>query len=99
HHRYPHSFPTRRSSDLVPDPVMHMAPVLKAIEKLVVMAHGVDLRLDVTQFINRLHLARNTGADAAELTAHMGIALVSLVFQRGRSEEHTSELQSRENLV
>ena len=64
-----------------------MAPILKAVEKLVVMAHGVDLRLHMAQFVNRLHLAGNACADAAKLPPHMGVTLISLVFERGHAGE------------
>ena len=71
----------------IPHAVVHMAPILKAVEKFVVMAHGVDLRLHMAQFVDRLHLAGNARADAAELPPHMGIALKSLIFERGYAGE------------
>src|SRR5690606_42162133 len=66
-----HSFPTRRSSDLVQDqPVMRMAPERPG--------HAL-LQL-------RLHLLRRLSPGQPGAVAD-------------RSEEHTSELQSREKLV
>ena len=59
---------------------MHMRPVLKAIKELVVMAHGMNLGLYMTQLINRLHLRGNPRTNTTELTADMGITLIGLIF-------------------
>src|SRR5436309_11783201 len=70
-----HSFPTRRSSDLVP-----MLPL---------DAHAEDARLD-----QHVQVVRNGGLRYVEQLRDLSQPTVS-----HRSEEHTSELQSRENLV
>src|SRR5690606_41312196 len=81
-HRDLHSFPTRRSSDLVlfssmygmvsPDPEIYELPMeANPIE------YGVGK------------------AGIVQMTKYLAVHWA----QKGRSEEHTSELQSRENLV
>src|SRR5690606_39972163 len=82
------SFPTRRSSDLV-------CAVLRVL-------HAIDdsaLRREVEEAIGMRELRAT--AIAAELTARGRPISDQAVarHRRGRSEEHTSELQSRENLV
>src|SRR5690606_42153766 len=77
-HRYLHSFPTRRSSDLAVGD--YIAP---AAERLAQSVKSVQL--------GRLSL----GATGAWLKERQGEHSVAV----NRSEEHTSELQSRENLV
>src|SRR5690606_41376928 len=87
------SFPTRRSSDLLAD-AFQQGAVLADVEGLLalVVTGGRAYRID--QFLalarNRFHRVQ-TGTDRAETgLVNAGTA---------RSEEHTSELQSRENLV
>src|SRR5690606_41670889 len=82
-----HSFPTRRSSDLL----------LGAIAE---DAAARGLRLEVA-FLGSYELVRQAQQRQLDLAVgftplppHRGVASLSL-----RSEEHTSELQSRENLV
>src|SRR5690606_41724845 len=92
HHRYLHSFPTRRSSDLqgeigwVLDPA-HGGQGFASEAVRAVLALGFDHY--------RLH--RITAQMDARNSA--SAALARRVGLRLRSEEHTSELQSRENLV
>src|SRR5690606_42148038 len=74
HHRDLHSFPTRRSSDLV------LAGVGQQVDEDLVEALGVGVHP---------HPGR-----AVDLDVEVGD-----LHRLGRSEEHTSELQSRENLV
>src|SRR5690606_40393939 len=74
-HRYQHSFPTRRSSDL------KERGLLQPIDSEV-------LRANVPA-----HLRDPEGYWFAQVRRHVGAEHL------GRSEEHTSELQSRENLV
>src|SRR5690606_41331393 len=87
------SFPTRRSSDLARDPQREQA----------VQADGVEVRA----FEPVLALGR-AAATAGDEPAQVGVAsaildqqhqLEAVVEAELRSEEHTSELQSRENLV
>src|SRR5690606_41867887 len=94
-HRALHSFPTRRSSDLV--------VVLAATIATLLLAAGIAFHLSgtVTRPLRQaILLAR--GIAGGDLTQEIrvdrrdeaGEMLLAL-----RSEEHTSELQSRENLV
>src|SRR5690606_41643437 len=84
-------FPTRRSSDLLVDALVVPLPV--AIHGLVT---GIEVRVGV---------AARGAADAhrAHRAQEPHPRLEPEVLRRerahGRSEEHTSELQSRENLV
>src|SRR5690606_40387921 len=86
-----HSFPTRRSSDLVE-----------------VGLYRIQIKEGYPEFVggSNRNLSRRPQSILYEIR-HQGAGLVFDGFQRGkqilfgdnRSEEHTSELQSRENLV
>src|SRR5690606_40041116 len=81
-HRHPHSFPTRRSSDLI----------------------GGRRYDDTDPYRRRTRLRRCRSADARYLAPAARDAAPLCTHRRSsddapRSEEHTSELQSRENLV
>src|SRR5690606_39885415 len=82
-----HPFPTRRSSDLLPrhrlDDVLVQRDLVRHPEQRVVA--DVDLRL--TRGADLVVLDLDVDARFDETPGHL------------RSEEHTSELQSRENLV
>ena len=60
---------------------MHVTEFLETIEELVVVAHRMDLGLHVAQLIQGLHLAGHPGTHTTKLTANMGKALISLIFQ------------------
>src|SRR5437660_1599679 len=92
----PPSFPTRRSSDLSRRPEPEGAVDVEPRPRL-----GGCVR-------DRIEVVERPGVDLARLPAHdrrplaepKGIDLhPSLVVRRDRSEEHTSELQSRGHLV
>src|SRR5690606_39539207 len=86
-HRDLHSFPTRRSSDLR---IMHgkISPIAHRGSDLF---EGLPSPLDVTRY-HSLIIERDTLPPELEVLAWTD--------EPGwRSEEHTSELQSRENLV
>src|SRR5690606_40881043 len=96
-HRDLHSFPTRRSSDLYMEEA-------ERFDWLVAMNDGQILATGTPQ-----ELLQRTGTpnlDAAFIAllpeelrkGHHDIEIPKREFG-GRSEEHTSELQSRENLV
>src|SRR5690606_40361395 len=95
-HLHLHSFPTRRSSDLDAD-VRHIrTPCVSSRTGW----HKPDRYTATLRKAGLLAGARHTGAD---LAGHPGAADAAVahrvLVQVLRSEEHTSELQSRENLV
>src|SRR5690606_42046085 len=88
------SFPTRRSSDLSLRSVRHSEPPRRAFvqrsflsrsARLAYAASLLDSRTQTARAASRFPLARRVSPSAST--------------DSGRSEEHTSELQSRENLV
>src|SRR5690606_40250809 len=80
---HPHSFPTRRSSDL--------PPPLLATRACICRTDQCVLRNSVNEFLPRGSLTMHVKSRAC--IARM------MNCPPTRSEEHTSELQSRENLV
>src|SRR5690606_40835919 len=85
-----HSFPTRRSSDLDNTVVTDM----DIGHQQIVIANGCFAAILYCAAMNS-----HTFANHIMIANHQARGF-ALVFQiRGRSEEHTSELQSRENLV
>src|SRR5690606_42158526 len=87
-HRALHSFPTRRSSDLGCAVLGDFVAVQRHLAEHLV--HLVQLGLKCSAG------AAGLGGRAARATAPRRLNLTAL---DPRSEEHTSELQSRENLV
>src|SRR5690606_41181369 len=83
HRRALHSFPTRRSSDL--DKLVH--------------AYGAPVTVDYD--IDDIAVSTDNATPLALLTNEVLTNSLKYAFPDGRerSEEHTSELQSRENLV
>src|SRR5207302_6720494 len=94
---YLHSFPTRRSSDLTeivvqfkkaPDVLFRNTPAKESLE-----ANKLVFHIQPDQGIEFRFHAKTPGPFTA-------LQKVEMRFDyRERSEEHTSELQSRENLV
>src|SRR5690606_40175287 len=87
------SFPTRRSSDLEPaapgEPVTPFSEILRrAVEATPNAIGGAFADADGEMVDSYSTIDAH---EWAVLTAHYGVVM--------RSEEHTSELQSRENLV
>src|SRR5690606_41532965 len=89
-----HSFPTRRSSDLIAGAWVELMNRLSYDEFL---AHGGDWGGVVTTVLGGLFPERVIGIHSTLAQAPTGLSTDGLTDQR--SEEHTSELQSRENLV
>src|SRR5207302_11519600 len=91
------SFPTRRSSDLVY--VVRAVPLNRDVVAAIDLERGLERQVRV--------VAASGTPDAQPLHRDTRVALQEnvrrvwsgCVVQRPRSEEHTSELQSRENLV
>src|SRR5690606_40617572 len=95
HDRVPHSFPTRRSSDLFEQ------PLIGALRADIELSEVRETDWIHQRNQNR-HLTLLTGppADVEELfSAQIRIVHADQQPRTKRSEEHTSELQSRENLV
>src|SRR5690606_40259287 len=94
--RYLHSFPTRRSSDLWRNLWKHK---LYTSINIVGLSVGIGACLLIFLFVHyeltydqqNLHFKRITRITTTLYTPESDLAF--------RSEEHTSELQSRENLV
>src|SRR5207302_4624919 len=97
-HRDLHSFPTRRSSDLNGADLLQLIGLDGGVDE---NGHRLLLLLGFSLSRGLTQARRRTGA------ARFGVrqsyaAIVSCSHERSqrlRSEEHTSELQSRENLV
>src|SRR5690606_41304168 len=80
-HSYLHSFPTRRSSDLIRDRIYQIREQIASLE---------------TEQKNLIEILDKEGFILKDFSAESPIPEGVDV---NRSEEHTSELQSRENLV
>src|SRR5690606_41410361 len=80
-----HSFPTRRSSDLYDD--------MYNISGLEIKSHPLFLNSDV------IHLHNTYGRYFSTFELPRLTSMKPFIKTMHRSEEHTSELQSRENLV
>src|SRR5690606_40036494 len=90
-HRALHSFPTRRSSDLLRRACL--TPLLRVGDRgcqTSPLDEVLDLYLSLGALVTSLD-------DDARTAAPVGV--LHLRLHARRSEEHTSELQSRENLV
>src|SRR5205085_4627961 len=99
HHRYLHSFPTRRSSDL--------GDTERALA-LAMQAEDAAQHRKLNDFLACVQLARGFAWCSAGRHDNAFVALRRLfdpddpafhLRERFRSEEHTSELQSQSNLV
>src|SRR5690606_42054497 len=93
HILYFHSFPTRRSSDLTLykniGTLDNLVTSFPEISKLCIF--GSHFRLIIDQF--------SVASGIFSMKSQIGSQAAAHNRQRIRSEEHTSELQSRENLV
>src|SRR5207253_5107899 len=91
-----HSFPTRRSSDLAV-PGEHI-PARVARQQLFKRSH--DMRHQHERSADAVViLVTHEAADRIEETPYLALGVVETPGTRPRSEEHTSELQSRGHLV
>src|SRR5690606_41495706 len=87
-HRYLHSFPTRRSSDLAPVLQQEGHGPADRAKAVVVVVLQPQQALEVM-----IVIGQQEPVDGIEQAVGGGLD------RHRRSEEHTSELQSRENLV
>src|SRR5690606_40984366 len=88
-----HSLPTRRSSDLsrIERPLLSAAPILEPLgAPFMALAHRTDLRN--VAIIAHVDHGKTTLVDAM-------LRQTGSSRRRGRSEENTSELPSRANIV
>src|SRR5690606_39795016 len=96
-HRHLPSLPTRRSSDLLSKHCVNAGefPGRRAAEQVVEREHRVSLAAAEIglELHDRITALTGQALYAADQKAFQALR------QKGRSEEHTSELQSRENLV
>src|SRR5690606_41115010 len=90
----PHSFPTRRSSDLI---------IRKLRNTSLLVFENMDRgRIYAALSVDAISISVSSGAiiNATSAVVMLGFVFVYIgVLSTTRSEEHTSELQSRENLV
>src|SRR5256886_9864813 len=93
HHRDLPSSPTRRSSDLEPD--------VRILRDITGRSTCEGTLADFTRYFrHRFHVLRNMVRARRELGGAQDIAKARRSTREvGRSEEHTSELQSQSNLV
>src|SRR5690606_40008985 len=95
---YLHSFPTRRSSDLVQLPA-----VVSSLDTVTITS--LQLSMAVGRFAPNIPsiLSPQFALNVRSSSSHSGaeVSVTVMVTKRVvvRSEEHTSDLQSRENLV
>src|SRR5207302_10467769 len=90
HHPDLHSFPTRRSSDLSQiNPMAAMA----ALQNQITNNHTSNINVNVPAHLFNAAVIQSYGNAIADVIDQ------KLRTSTHRSEEHTSELQSRENLV
>src|SRR5690606_40028634 len=94
HTRHPHSFPTRRSSDLA---FVSAGKLQKNIWLIILILAALFSAAGAWQYV----IAFLIVGGAKFMGIGMGIFSIAAVIAATiyRSEEHTSELQSRENLV
>src|SRR5207249_7609254 len=84
-HHHLHSFPTRRSSDLRPDDLSRNSAGRKILRQRISVRTVEEPRASPDSDSERGHLCGQAGRRRSGIS--------------GRSEEHTSELQSRFDLV
>src|SRR5690606_40291947 len=93
-----HPFPTRRSSDLPPGPkgMTVRVPTVKIADD----TYSTSVRGPHGKVGTRFSRLRPNGMSTEDsIETGMGALVEPVQIVIGRSEEHTSELQSRENLV
>src|SRR5690606_40548688 len=77
------------------------AELLEALEESQPSVLVTDVRMPGIDGLTLLHKVKEAHPDlpVIVMTAFTDLSSTVEAFQKGRSEEHTSELQSRENLV
>src|SRR5690606_40757431 len=92
-----HSFPTRRSSDLHHHHVDSTAPAQYPENNRYADAFLVEQAMQPVDAADRLTVERDHHVPLRQ--TRLGSRATCLDGEHQRSEEHTSELQSRENLI
>src|SRR5690606_40786250 len=93
-HRRQHPCPTRRSSDLAQEPRAEIAAVVSALFEAMRAGDGTAAAQLFHPEARLQSVSEQNGASSLRSDA-----IADFIDAVGRSEEHTSELQSRENLV
>src|SRR5690606_40443328 len=93
-----HAFPTRRSSDL-PNGYFVWKPELFGVETVEVLKGPNSLVFGASEAGGVVNLVTKRPRKEEALQMHAEAGLRQRLGTGLRSEEHTSELQSRENLV
>src|SRR5690606_41722719 len=88
-------FPTRRSSDLI---AKNLVAAGVADELLVQISYAIGVKDPIGIYVNTYGTAK-TGLPDSEIAQKIHELFDMTPYGIERSEEHTSELQSRENLV
>src|SRR5690606_39509164 len=86
-----HSFPTRRSSDL------NLKYDILVLKKYDICVHGTLYDTMLAHYLLEPDSRHNMDVMAENYLNYSPVTIATLIGKR--SEEHTSELQSRENLV
>src|SRR5207253_11524111 len=92
-----HSFPTRRSSDLFLAAACHDSAAEARLRAQLTIWRDNDAILQ--SLAQRSFLVKEVAATSQDLSALAAAGLAALDAIAKRSEEHTSELQSRGHLV
>src|SRR5207247_9379872 len=95
HHRNPHSSPTRRSSDLATNSAQIVSTGTGAAAANITITGTSN---STTNYGVNLGANSTTSYQGAQITTADGSITINATIA-GRSEEHTSELQSRVDLV
>src|SRR5690606_42089447 len=98
-HRNLHSFPTRRSSDLQGKPGL-LVKIGGGINELTESMAGLvsQVKLAASEVSRGADEISQGNANLSQRTEEQASSLEETASSMERSEEHTSELQSRENL-
>src|SRR5207248_10662909 len=99
HPRHLHSFPTRRSSDLIMGAGHASTSIGYAVGLKEAMCKGIGDDGNVVAVIGDGALTGGVAYEALQNAGGLETPIVIVLNDNGRSEEHTSELQSPYDLV
>src|SRR5207249_9259034 len=95
---YIHSFPTRRSSDLYQPKLDLRTRRIVGAEALARWTHPEKGPIAASEFVAAAEQHDRIGK-LTDFVLEKAVGAAASINKRGRSEEHTSELQSRFDLV